>query len=65
MNSSGEQSGPANPSVDAWSRLRGALKDVFAELGGSEAYLRAERTDFYKPETSLDEWAPSVWKLSK
>lgn len=27
----------------AWNRLRGALKDVFAEYGGGEAYLRAER----------------------
>jgi hypothetical protein len=41
---------PAEPSVDAWSRLRGALKDVFAELGGGEAYLRAERSNFYTPE---------------
>jgi len=31
---------------DAWNRLRGALKDVFAELGGGEAYLRAERAAF-------------------
>jgi hypothetical protein len=30
----------------AWNRLRGALKDVFAELGGGEAYLRAERASF-------------------
>lgn len=30
-----------------WTRLRGALKDVFAELGGGEAYLRAERNNFY------------------
>ena len=28
---------------EAWNRLRGALKDVFAEYGGGEAYLRAER----------------------
>ena len=35
---------------DAWLRLRGALKDVFAELGGGETYLRAERSNFYKPE---------------
>ncbi len=34
---------------DAWSRLRGALKDVFAELGGGEAYLRSERSNFYGP----------------
>ncbi len=31
---------------DAWNRLRGALKDVFAEYGGGEAYLRAERASF-------------------
>jgi hypothetical protein len=36
-------SGPPNP----WLQLRGALKDVFAELGGGEAYLRAERENFY------------------
>ena len=30
-----------------WTRLRGALKDVFASLGGGEAYLRAERENFY------------------
>jgi hypothetical protein len=32
---------------DSWKRLRGALKDVLAELGGGEAYLRAERSNFY------------------
>jgi len=32
---------------DPWGRLRGALKDVFAELGGGEQYLRAERDKFY------------------
>ena len=40
----------SDPSSDAWARLRGALKDVFAELGGGEAYLRAERSNFYSPE---------------
>lgn len=35
---------------DAWNRLRGALKDVFAELGGGENYLRHERANFYGPE---------------
>jgi hypothetical protein len=34
---------------DAWNRLRGALEDVFAELGGGENYLRNERTNFYGP----------------
>ncbi len=32
---------------EAWNRLRGALKDVFAELGGGENYLRNERANFY------------------
>ena len=34
---------------DAWNRLRGALKDVFAGLGGGENYLRNERANFYGP----------------
>jgi hypothetical protein len=34
---------------DAWNRLRGAFKDVFAELGGGENYLRNERANFYGP----------------
>jgi hypothetical protein len=34
------------PLPDAWERLRGALKDVYAEFGGGEAYLRAERASF-------------------
>jgi hypothetical protein len=37
---------PSPARNDAWQRLRGALKDVFAELGGGEAYLRAERASF-------------------
>lgn len=35
---------------DSWKKLRGALKDAFAQLGGGEAYLRAERSTFYSPE---------------
>jgi len=31
---------------DSWNRFRGILKDIFAEFGGREAYLRAERRDF-------------------
>jgi hypothetical protein len=37
----------SSPKEDPWARLRGALKDVFAELGGGEQYLRAERENFY------------------
>jgi len=39
---------PSSPKQDPWIRLRGALKDVFAELGGGEAYLRNERDNFYR-----------------
>jgi hypothetical protein len=45
-------SGASAKSEDAWSKLHGALRDVFAELGGGEAYLRAERSNFYGPEGS-------------
>jgi hypothetical protein len=38
---------PAAQPDDSWTRMRGALKDVFSELGGGEAYLRAERSNFY------------------
>ena len=31
---------------EAWNRLRGALKDVYAAYGGGEAYLRAVRASF-------------------
>lgn len=34
----------------AWEKLRGALKDVFAEYGGGEADLRAERASFRDPD---------------
>ena len=40
------------PKPDPWIRLRGALKDVFRELGGGEAYLRNERDNFYPPTES-------------
>jgi hypothetical protein len=35
---------------DPWTRLRGSLKDIFTQLGGGEAYLRAERSNFYATE---------------
>jgi|SRR5579863_3215343 len=41
----------SSPAEDPWGRLRGSLKDIFAELGGGEAYLRAERSNFYGPES--------------
>jgi len=37
----------APPAQDAWTELRGALKRIFAELGGGESYLRGERENFY------------------
>jgi hypothetical protein len=33
-----------------WLRLRGALKDVSAEYGGGEAYLRQIREGFDQPD---------------
>ncbi|HXX24334.1 MAG TPA: hypothetical protein VEO19_14400 [Terriglobia bacterium] len=44
----GDRSSPEHDG--SWKKLRGTLKDVFAELGGGEAYLRAERSMFYSPE---------------
>jgi len=49
VNTSIDQEGRLDPSAEAWPRLRGSLKEVFAELGGGEAYLRAERGTFYNP----------------
>jgi hypothetical protein len=34
-------------SLEAWKQLRGVAKDVFASLGGGEAFIRAERANFY------------------
>jgi hypothetical protein len=34
---------------EAWNRLRGCMKDVFAELAGGENFLRNERANFYAP----------------
>jgi len=36
-------------SVEAFLQLRGIAKEIFAELGGGEAYLRRERAEFYSP----------------
>ncbi|MGH9528572.1 MAG: hypothetical protein ACRD2S_01490 [Terriglobales bacterium] len=38
------------PPNDPLLQLRGMLKDIFAELGGGEAYLCGERDNFYEPE---------------
>ncbi len=37
---------PLPEEMEAWVRLRGILKDVFAEFGGGEVYLRDERSNF-------------------
>jgi hypothetical protein len=34
------------PAVDAWEALRGIGKEIFASLGGGEAFLRREREEF-------------------
>jgi hypothetical protein len=34
---------------EAWEKLRGIGKDIYASFGGGEAYLKAERASFYGP----------------
>jgi hypothetical protein len=41
---------PSATRADPWTNLRGALKDIFVELGGGEPYLRSERSDFHTSE---------------
>jgi hypothetical protein len=41
-----QDSDQAKRRQEGWTRLRGAAKDVYAEYGGGEAYLRKERQDF-------------------
>ena len=42
--------GDAGPKQeDAWSSLRGALKDIFQAMVGGEAYLHSERSHFRAP----------------
>ena len=52
MDDTDENLEDAKEPEESWNLLRGILKDVFAELGGGEAYLRAERRNFHsmKPE---------------
>jgi len=48
MHSMADQNEPAdkNSRQEAWLRLHRCMKDIYAELGGGEAYLRQEREDF-------------------
>ena len=41
----GEDSHPPDP----WLKVRGIAKDLFAALGGGEAFIREERASFYGP----------------
>jgi hypothetical protein len=46
----GKKQDDAQPSrQEAWNRLRGSMKDIFAELGGGENYLRNERANSMLP----------------
>jgi hypothetical protein len=47
-----DENAPPPASNDAWMKLRGALKDIFADIGGGEAYLRSERERFYDDDTA-------------
>ncbi|HEV7217529.1 MAG: hypothetical protein ACHP8A_17290 [Terriglobales bacterium] len=42
-----ETKSPPTGRDDPWQQLRGALKNIFSELGGGEGYLRNERDNFY------------------
>jgi hypothetical protein len=42
-----EDNNPTDP--DPWPALRGIAKDIFASLGGGEAFIRGERANFYGP----------------
>jgi len=42
-----EKKGPSLDEKDPLDILWGTMKDIFAEYGGGEAYLRAERDKFY------------------
>jgi hypothetical protein len=42
---------PLSDRHNPWKQLRGALKDVFTELGGGEAYLQKERDQFFSPKS--------------
>jgi hypothetical protein len=44
-----EQNKSKDERMEAWFRLRGIAKDIFASYGGGEAYLRQERANFYAP----------------
>jgi len=50
-----EDKGQATSRAEAWLRLRGCMKEIFAEFGGGEAYLRAERANFFKSDISSEE----------
>ncbi len=45
---------------DSWTGLRGILKDVLAEFGGGEAYLRAERGIFQSVEPEQTQHHPTA-----
>jgi 5-methylcytosine-specific restriction protein B len=49
-----EGAAPKPSNEDAWLKLRGVLKDIFAELGGGEAYLRDQRDNFYGSATTRE-----------
>ena len=44
-----DQKKPKDATMQAWLKVRGIGKEVFASYGGGEAYLRQERANFYAP----------------
>jgi hypothetical protein len=54
---------PSLDSQDAWISIRGAPKDILAELGGGEVYLRVERNAFRSDR--YHKWARVYWDSGK
>lgn len=44
-----DQGGEQSTVPDPWLAIRGIAKDIFASLGGGEAFIRGERGNFYGP----------------
>ena len=51
-----QEAKPAESPILRLLELRGLGKEVFASLGGGEAYLRKEREDFYPPGDPRRDW---------
>jgi hypothetical protein len=51
-----------NERQKAWLRLCGASKDVYADYGGGEAYLRKERQEFNEAMERREAWIDGAFR---